>query len=74
MTKTRIITKRLEHLFFRKKVECLNVVRKYHLWRVKGDQKKAEVLDRLNRLINRKNEVYSVFYTMKFNKNDLGSR
>jgi hypothetical protein len=73
VTKTRIIGKRLEQLFARKKLEALGALRKHFLGLAKADQKKAAALDRLSRLLNKKSEVYSVFYAMKFNKRNLGS-
>jgi len=73
VTKTRIIGKRLEQLFMRKKFDAFGAVRKHCLGLARADQKKAAALDRLSRLLNKKSEVYSVFYAMKFNKRDLGS-
>lgn len=71
-SKTKIIEKKLEEITLRRKGMTMKRIRQF----ARLKMKKMEGATRLNnatvKLLNKKNEVYSVFFLLKFKRNDVG--
>ena len=72
-SKTKIIERRVEGMFINQKLFSLKKIKDF----VRLKQKKIEIAGLMNaaiiRILNRKNEVYSFFYLLKFKRQDIGN-
>ena len=73
-SKTRIIEKKLESMFVRRLGQTFQQIKRYAAFR----EKKREIAGLMNaaivKLINRKNEIYSIFYTLKHKRLEVGMK
>lgn len=71
-SKTKIIERKLESLFTKRKSKSIHLIKKF----ASTVHKKREIADLLGccilRLLNKKNEVYSVFYQLRHKKDIKG--
>lgn len=72
-SKTKIVEKKIEDMFIRKKDLGFKKIKEF----VRLKLKKREVAGLMNaaiiRILNRKNEVNTFFYMLKFKRQDIGS-
>lgn len=72
-SKAKIIEKKLEDMFVRRKDMAIKKIKEF----VRFKLHKREIAGILNstvvRILNRKNEVYTFFYKLKFKRQDLGN-
>lgn len=72
-SKTKIVERRVEDMFFKQKDIGFKKIKEF----VRLKMKKREVAGLMNaaiiRILNRKNEVYSFFYLLKYKRQDIGS-
>lgn len=68
----KIVEKKLESLFVKRKGAALLLIKKYATNQRRRRELVHDLVMRVHTLLNRKNEVYTVFYELKHQKNDRG--
>jgi hypothetical protein len=59
-------------MFIRKRVLVLKYIKRYENLKLKKQNYAGNLATTVNRILNKKNEVYTFFYTIKFKRQNIG--
>lgn len=71
-SKVKIVEKKLEDMFTKRKGMAMKYLKNFLNLKLKKREIAGLMASSINRILNKKNEVYTFFYLLKYKRQDVG--